>query len=99
MKRPKTPWLSACVACLGSGCSQPLQEAECFDLLDKYVELIIQSDSPEAPPSEMLKLKQEARLKAARDPAFAECKDRVSRTQFQCAMRASNPDGLEQCLL
>ena len=85
--------------CLSAGCSQPLHEAECLDLLDKYVELIIQSDSPTAPPSETLKLKQEARAKAARDPAFAECKARVSRAQFQCAMHASNPDGLEQCLL
>jgi len=84
---------------LVSSCTPPLNDHECLDLLDKYVELLIQSDSPDTPPGERLKLKREARAKAARDPAFVECKDRVSRQQFQCAMQASNPDGLEQCLL
>ncbi len=81
------------------GCNKPLSEQECFALLDKYVALLLKSDSPETDPPYRLKLRNEARAKARRDPAFAECSERVSRNQFDCAMKASNPDGLEQCLL
>lgn len=82
-----------------SGCSKPLSQAECFELLGHYVELLIRSDSPGTPPPDRLRLQSEARAKADRDPAFAECSQRVSRRQFECAMRAENPDGLERCLL
>lgn len=82
-----------------AGCQKSLTQDECYSLLDKYVELLLESDSPGTSPPDRLKLKNEARAKANRDPAFAECSDRVSRREFECAMQASNPDGLEQCLL
>lgn len=82
-----------------AGCQKSLTQEECYSLLDKYVELLLESDRPEPSPPDRLKLQNEARAKANRDPAFAECSDRVSRREFECAMRASNPDGLEQCLL
>lgn len=84
---------------LVAGCQQSLSQEECYSLLDKYVELLLESDRPNTSPPDRLKLKDEARAKANRDPAFAECSDRVSRREFECAMQASNPDGLEQCLL
>jgi hypothetical protein len=90
---------SALFASLGAGCSPPLEQNECVALLDHYVELLLASDSPDTSPPVRLRLRDEARAKASRDPAFAECSARVSRGQFVCAMRASNPDGLEQCLL
>lgn len=82
-----------------SGCSEPPSQKECFELLDHYVELLIRSDSPGTPPPDRLRLQNEARTKADRDPAFAECSRRVSRRQFECAMQAQSPDGLERCLL
>lgn len=84
---------------LVTGCQKSLTQEECYSLLDKYVELLLESDRPGTSPPDRLRLKLEARAKADRDPAFAECSDRVSRREFECAMRASNPDGLEQCLL
>lgn len=90
-----------CFLCLLplAGCQKSLSKEECYSLLDKYVELLLDSDRPKTSPPERLRLKEEARAKANRDPAFAECSERVSRREFECAMRASNPDGLEQCLL
>ena len=82
-----------------AGCQKSLTQEECYSLLDKYVELLVQTDRPNTSPPDRLRLKNEARAKANRDPAFAECSDRVSRSEFECAMQASNPDGLEQCLL
>lgn len=81
------------------GCQKSLTQEECYSLLDKYVELLVATDRPNTSPPDRLRLKNEARAKANRDPAFAECSDRVSRAEFECAMQASNPDGLEQCLL
>jgi hypothetical protein len=84
---------------MSSGCSKPLAESECIELLEHYVELLLKSDNPSTTAQERLRLKQEARAKARRDPAFAECSSEVERSQFECAMAATHPDHLEQCLL
>ena len=84
---------------LCSSCGPPLEQAECSQLLDRYVELLAEGDRPGASAGELLRLQQEARKKAARDPAFAACSSRVSRRAFNCAMEASDANKLEQCLL
>ncbi len=80
-------------------CGKPLSKAECNGLLDRYVEKLIGADRPGAPPGEVFRLKSEARARAARDPAFNECSDEVSRRAFECAMDAISADEMEQCLL
>ena len=82
-----------------AGCREPLAGEECERLLDRYVTLLASSDRAGTTEAELLKLKAEARQKAARDPAFRACSERVSRRQFECAMRADHVDRLEQCLL
>ncbi len=81
------------------GCGEPLQSAECTALLDRYVTLLAESDRPSTTEADLLKLRAQARETAARDPAFQRCSERVSRRQFECAMRAAHVDRLEQCLL
>jgi hypothetical protein len=80
-------------------CGRSLSPAECDALLDRYVEKLVGSDRPDTPPSEVIELKRRAREKAARDPAFAECKKAVSRQKFECAMQAETVDRMEICLL
>jgi len=82
-----------------SGCSKPLSPAECSILLDHYVRLLMKQHDPKTQSHEIEAAQVEARRKAASDPAFSECSLRVSRSQLECAMAASNPDKLEQCLL
>jgi hypothetical protein len=82
-----------------SGCGKRLDPSECEQLLDHYVELLLRDDRPRSSAGEILRLQQEARKKAARDPAFAECRERVSRKSFDCAMDAQDANRLEQCLL
>lgn len=81
------------------GCSRELGDRECGELLDRYVTLLVSSDRQDVNETDVLKLKAHARDKAARDPAFGACSERVSRRQFDCAMRADHVDRLEQCLL
>jgi hypothetical protein len=94
--------LWAPIALLGGslcGCAEPLGPDECNALLDQYVRLLAQSDRPGTTDAEVLKLKAQAREKAARDPAFARCSSAVSRRQFECALNADSADRFEQCLL
>jgi hypothetical protein len=81
------------------GCGRRLEAAECDSLLAHYVELLLRDDRPGASAAELLRLQQDARRKAQRDPAFHECSDRVSRRDFECAMAAQDANKLEQCLL
>lgn len=89
----------ACAVLALPGCGKRLEQNECQALLDHYVELLLRDDRPGSSAGEVLRLKQEARQKAARDPAFLECPERVSRKSFDCAMSADDANRLEQCLL
>jgi len=86
-------------AALLASCARPLSDDECHAMLERYVELLVQSDRPDVKADELARLKLEAHKKAAHDPAFSTCRKDVSRHAFECAMRASNADQLEQCLL
>lgn len=100
-------WRSACshsvafilLALAASGCGKPLTSVECNGLLDRYVEKLVGMDDPNTPPAEVFRLQAEARARAAQDPAFGECSERVSRRAFDCAMDAVSADEMEQCLL
>lgn len=84
---------------LSFGCGKPPTEQECVALLDRYVQLLVQSDRPGTSDAEVLKLQAQAREKAARAPTFARCADEVSREDLECALRADTADRFEQCLL
>ena len=81
------------------GCGKPLSHAECSELLDHYVDLLAHADQPDAGAATLLHLQVQARAKAARDPSFSQCAAHVSRSQWQCAMKAPDADTLERCLL
>lgn len=91
--------LVALASALLAGCSKPLTHKECSELLDHYVDLLARADRPDAGAATLLHLQVQARAKAARDPAFAKCASHVSRSQWQCAMKAPDADTLERCLL
>ena len=81
------------------GCGKRPSHEECEALLDHYVELLVNSDRPGTNAAELHKLQLQAREKAKDDPEFSACTERVSRRELDCAMKASNADLLEQCLL
>lgn len=92
-------WTAACALLLAAGCGKRLEPTECRQLLDHYVELLLRDDRPKAGAGELLRVQQDARKKAERDPAFSQCSERVSRRGFDCAMKAQDANKLEQCLL
>lgn len=91
--------LAVALLSLTTGCGKRLEPSECQSLLDHYVELLLRDDRPKSSAGEVLRVQQEARRKAEQDPAFRECRARVSRRKFECAMDAQDANRLEQCLL
>ncbi len=81
-----------------TGCGKPPTPAECTALLDRYTEKLVASDRPDVSLGELEKLKATARARAAEDPAFAECSSKVSRSAYECAMKAETVDRMEICL-
>jgi hypothetical protein len=90
-------WLLLVVLALG-GCGRRPSPTECTALLDRYTEKLVLSDRPEVTAGEIEKLKTQARARAAEDPAFAECSSKVSRSAYDCAMKAETVDSMEICL-
>ncbi|MCA9645172.1 MAG: hypothetical protein KC492_30990 [Myxococcales bacterium] len=99
--RLRGPWALLAVPCVAlfSGCSKPIDRAECDQMLDRYVGFLMQNQEPGVPFEEIRKKQREARVKAESSSEFAACTDRVSRKQYECAMQAPNADRLEQCLV
>lgn len=91
--------LTLALATLATACSTPLTADECNALLDHYTDLLVKSQREDATPEELLRLRREARTRAAASREFARCPVAVSRAQFQCAMQASAVDDVEKCLL
>lgn len=101
MTRARAPLAALVLGCawLLSACGKAPSRDECDALLEHYVELLVHSDRPGTNASELHKIQLQARQKAEQDPEFGQCPKRVSRRAFECAMSATNPDKLEQCLL
>lgn len=98
-----TSWIAlACAApLLLCACGKPLSEDDCEALLNRYTELLIRADDPDAPAQHISELQQQARELAHNDPKyeFDRCSDEVSRKGFECAMRAPSVDEMERCLI
>ena len=91
--------VAAVASALLTGCQQDLTPRECELLLDRYAELLIMTRNPDASPGERMRLKAEARNRAAQDPHFGRCGEHISRRAYECAMQeAHSVDELERCL-
>ena len=80
------------------GCKAKVTPAQCDALVDRYAQLVVTEKMPDAG-AETIKTEQERERGEARgDDAFKNCSSEVSRTEFDCAMRAATPDAIEKCL-
>jgi hypothetical protein len=91
------PLLVIAVAGLG-GCTRRATTAECNALLDRYVELLVRQENPDAREIDIAKAKDLARARVARDKDFSHCTRDVSKRDVSCALAAPNVDELEKCM-
>jgi hypothetical protein len=81
-----------------SGCKPKATSAQCDQLLDRYAELVVTERFIDAG-AEQIRVEREREKSEARgDDAFKNCSSEVSKTEFDCAMRAPNADAVEKCL-
>lgn len=81
------------------GCSRPIDEKRCVQLLDHYTDRLIDQSRPGASSSEREQLRARARAKALLDPEFRACPERVTEEAFNCAANAASSDEMERCLM
>lgn len=99
-QRSRLPARAVAAALLAlCGCATPLSEAECDALLAHYTERLLQSDRKDLNELERRDLEAKSRILAHQDPAFARCSSQVSRSAYECAMKAGSADEIERCLL
>ena len=80
------------------GCKAKVTPAQCDQLLDRYASLVVLEKYPDAGPDLIKKVQDQEKSEARTDDAFKNCSSEVSRTEFDCAMRAATPDAIEKCL-
>lgn len=99
--RVRVSLLLALGALASSSCSRKLERAECSKLLDRYTELLVKDEEPEALPERIAQAQARARATAQRDARFdfSSCPSRVSRREYECAMNAPTVDAVERCLV
>jgi hypothetical protein len=93
---------TALIATFGPGfvaaCGRYASAADCSELLDRYVELLVREQSPSADDGEIAAQKRATREKAAHDPSFASCPKELRASAVRCAMGAPSVDEFEKCI-
>ena len=87
------------LATLVAACARDPNPDECDQLLDHYTELLVRQGNKDVTDDELGRLKRESRTKAAADREFSQCGNKLSRRQWECAMKAPTVDDVERCLL
>ena len=88
----------ASVGACRSTSSAALTPAQCEELVDAYVALVVREVSADASPVELRAQQERVRAEAQRDPALAKCTTEISRAKHACAMASTSADAFENCL-
>lgn len=71
---------------------------QCAALLDRYVAHRARAVQPEIGDSAIASQQRQARDRVKGWKAYADCPDRLTRSQVECAMQSNNADEFERCL-
>lgn len=89
--------LLACAASLGA-CKTKASASQCDQLIDRYATLVVTEKFADASAAQIQTEQAREKGAARGDDAFKNCSSEVSQAEFECAMRAANPDAFEKCL-
>lgn len=91
----------AALATLGacrSTSSAALTPAQCEELVDAYVALVVREVNADASPAVLRAQQERVRAEARRDPALAQCTTEITRAKHACAMASTSAEAFEKCL-
>jgi hypothetical protein len=86
------------------GCGGRATRAECTQMLDKYVDMVVQGDPELANLSPEAARAAREMKKAVRkgDPSFRrvedQCEAEISKREFRCAMKSPTPETWQACI-
>ena len=83
---------------VASGCRPKASARDCDLLLERYAQLVVTERYPDASAAQVQAEHDREKREAMGDDAFKNCSSEVSRSEFECAMRAPSADKLEKCL-
>jgi hypothetical protein len=91
--------LSALALAAGlGGCKAKVSASQCDELLDRYAQLVVTERYPDASTGQIEAERVRERTEARGDDAFKNCSSEVSRSEFECAMKATSADAFLKCL-
>lgn len=91
-------WLAASVAVASTSCKAKATASDCDQLLERYAQLVVTERYPDASATQVQSFHEQEKREAMGDDAFKNCSSQVSRSEFDCAMKAPSADTFEKCL-
>jgi hypothetical protein len=89
---------AALLVLAAGGCRKRITREQCDALLDRYAELVVREQRPDASVADIQKEQQREREEARSDDAFRNCTSEVEPAAHACAMKATTADEFERCL-
>jgi hypothetical protein len=80
------------------GCKVKASTTQCDELLDRYAQLVVIRQFPDASFAQVESAREREKSEARGDDAFKNCSSEVSQAEFDCAMRAPSSNAFEKCL-
>jgi hypothetical protein len=80
------------------GCKAKVSASQCDELLGRYAQLVVTEKYPDASTGQIEAERARERSEARGDDAFKNCSSEVSRSEFECAMKATSADAFLKCL-
>ena len=80
------------------GCRKHVTQAQCDEIVGHYAELVVHEKFPDASAETTAKEKEREQGEARGDEGFKNCTTELEPSDHACAMAATTPDALENCL-
>jgi hypothetical protein len=92
------------VPLLALGCNARPTRAECTEMLDKYIDMVIAADPglENLSPAEAHAARDMKKAVRKTDPGYVrvqdQCEAEISRREYRCAMKAPTPETWQACI-
>jgi hypothetical protein len=99
--RRRAPALFALALC---ACHAKILPQECTQMLDHYIDMVALADpaAQNLPPDQAAAVRETKKSLKKAEARYAhvqtQCESDVTRTEYECAMAAKNPDEWEACI-
>jgi hypothetical protein len=80
-----------------AGCRKKASSTECDQLIEKYAELVVKENFPDAGPEDIATERAREKSEAKTDE-LKNCTSQVQENELACAMKATTSNGVIKCL-